>query len=344
MRLSAQRVQEIRRFILQQVREHPGDIARVAATHFRTSRQAIGNHLKVLVTEGLLEAQGSTRARVYRLAPLTDEAFSLPVTPDLAEDVIWRQRVSPLLADVPENVRAICQHGFTEILNNVVDHSGSETVRIGILRDAVSISLQVMDFGVGIFNKIQRDFALDDPRHALLELSKGKLTTDQKKHTGEGIFFTSNMFDQFQILSGGLFFSRVNKEEEWLVEVEEREQFQGTSVYLGISLDAKQTVKGIFDQYSFEHLDFGFTRTHVPVKLARYPTEQLVSRSQAKRVLARFENFREVILDFRDVPTIGQAFADELFRVYHKEHPEVELSWINATPEVRQMIARSLSD
>jgi len=60
------------------------------------------------------------------------------------------------------------------------------------------------------------------------------------------------------------------------------------------------------------------TRQSVPVKLAQYGNDKLVSRSQAKRLLARVELFKVVMLDFTNVPTIGQAFADEIFRVFRK--------------------------
>jgi hypothetical protein len=45
-----------------------------------------------------------------------------------------------------------------------------------------------MDHGVGIFEKIMKHFNLADAREALLELSKGKLTSDPRNHSGEGIF------------------------------------------------------------------------------------------------------------------------------------------------------------
>jgi hypothetical protein len=37
----------------------------------------------------------------------------------------------------------------------------------------------------------------------------------------------------------------------------------------------------------------------------------------------------------------GQAFADEVFRVFALVHPEVELTATNASPEVQQMIRRA---
>jgi anti-sigma regulatory factor (Ser/Thr protein kinase) len=65
----------------------------------------------------------------------------------------------------------------------------------------------IWDHGIGIFNKIKNMLGLLDERHAVLELTKGKLTTDPRGHTGEGIFFTSRMFDTFYILSGEVFLS-----------------------------------------------------------------------------------------------------------------------------------------
>jgi hypothetical protein len=79
----------------------------------------------------------------------------------------------------------------------------------------------------------------------------------------------------------------------------------------------------------------------VLIKLAKYEKEQLLSRSQARRVLARFERFEEVLLDFSDVEMIGQAFADEIFRVYQREHPDIRIIPISASPAVESMIARA---
>lgn len=63
-----------------------------------------------------------------------------------------------------------------------------------------------------------------------------------------------------------------------------------------------------------------------------------MSRSQARRVLARFNRFQEVMLDFKGVPRIGQAFADEIFRVFKNEHPEVAIYPVRTTPDVQAMI------
>jgi hypothetical protein len=55
----------------------------------------------------------------------------------------------------------------------------------------------------------------------------------------------------------------------------------------------------------------------------------------------RFERFRHVVLDFEGVAEIGQAFADELFRVFKRAHPAILLAPINMTAAVAQMVRRA---
>ena len=79
------------------------------------------------------------------------------------------------------------------------------------------------------------------------------------------------------------------------------------------------------------------------MRMAQFGDEQLVSRSQARRLIARFDRFKSVILDFTEVLEIGQAFADEIFRVYATAHPDVELIPQNMTEQVERMWLRAVS-
>ena len=86
---------------------------------------------------------------------------------------------------------------------------------------------------------------------------------------------------------------------------------------------------------------FSFLQSDVSIRLAQYAKDDLISRSQARRVLTRFHRFQEVLLDFSGVDFIGQAFADEIFRVFRTEHPEVRLVSNNANSYVAGMIHRA---
>jgi uncharacterized protein (DUF1330 family) len=181
---------------------------------------------------------------------------------------------------------------------------------------------------------------LYDARESILELAKGKLTTDPQNHSGEGIFFTSRAFDSFAIISRNLYFTHQTEKDDWLIDIDS--DTPGTSIYLRLSNTCPRTMKELYDEYA-EPDEYSFNKTRVPVKLARYEGEKLVSRSQAKRLVSRFEKFSTVILDFEDVEEIGQAFADEIFRVFASNHPEVKLITAHATDAVNKMILRALA-
>ena len=79
------------------------------------------------------------------------------------------------------------------------------------------------------------------------------------------------------------------------------------------------------------------------MKLAQYGEEKLISRSQVKRVLARVDQFNSVVFDLEGVDTIGQAFADEIFRVFARSNPATELLTVHASPSVQQQIQSARS-
>ena len=81
-----------------------------------------------------------------------------------------------------------------------------------------------------------------------------------------------------------------------------------------------------------------FLKTTVPVKLLQYEGEALVSRSQAKRLLARFDQFKEIVLDFKGILIIGQPFADEIFRVFQNQNPQTHIYPVNTNEDIERMI------
>jgi len=207
---------------------------------------------------------------------------------------------------------------------------------MSIYRDKEIIQIFVIDDGEGIFKRITRIFELADERHAIMELSKGKLTTDPENHTGEGIFFTSRMFDEFEIESKGLNYSHYDLNNyDFLSDSTISMEETGTMVVMVINIASERLIKNVFDN-STEY------KTVIPVKLAQYGNEKLVSRSQAKRLLTRIEKFQNVIFDFEDVTMVGQAFEDEIFRVYANKNVDIHLVPIKMTEDVKQMVDRAL--
>lgn len=326
-------------YVLMNVREHPKDITNITSQEFGITRPAVLRHVRKLIDNGVLIVHGKTRDRHYELKSFAKEIFEFKINNDLREDIVWREYIFPILKELESNVLKICSHGVTEMVNNVIDHSDGNKLSVEITYAIDLIDILVIDNGIGIFQKLRSELNLDDNIHAILELSKGKLTTDPEHHTGEGIFFTSRSFDRFVIASGNLYFSHEEKSGDWLLE-EQEDILQGTVIRMQINSLSNRKLFDVFNKYTSGE-DFGFTKTHIPVALARYGDENLISRSQAKRLLARFDRFREIILDFDGVDSIGQAFADEIFRVFQNKYPNIHLSPIRASADVQKMIKRA---
>ncbi len=340
MTVSRKRSDEIRQFILEHIEASSQTIAQLTAENFGISRQAANRHIKHLVNTGRLIATGSTRNKTYTSKPVIEKILTFQLTEKLEENVIWRKYVHPDIERyASQNVLDICHYGFTEMLNNVLDHSNASSVSIQLIITAIKISMMIVDNGIGIFKKLQTYFHLEDHRHAILELAKGKLTTDPQKHTGEGIFFTSRIFDTVSIMSNDISYIRF-QEHDWLIEIMNN-LHEGTVIIMNITLKSETKIEEIFERYASEQDDYGFTKTRIPVELAQYGEEKLVSRSQAKRLLVRVDRFKEVILDFEKITMIGQAFADEIFRVFQREHPSIRIIPINANTMIQKMILRA---
>jgi len=321
------------------IQKDPKQVAVRVAETFGISRQAASAKLAELKESGWISSSGTGRGIEYALVDTIHHAQKY-VMKGLSEDTVWRQACAPYIKGLPNNVRNILHYGVTEMVNNAIDHSGSNTVEFYIERNLISTTCGVKDLGEGIFLKIQKALNLFDAREAILELAKGKLTTDPLNHTGEGIFFASKMFDFFWIESENLFFVHNENDPDTLVDkTNKAKPFHGTRVLMRIDNDSTRTSREIFDKFA-EPDEFTFSKTIVPVHLAQHEGENLVSRSQAKRLTRRFERFQSVVLDFKGVAEIGQGFADELFRVFQNSHPNITLAPINMTPSVKQMVLR----
>ncbi len=331
----------IRQHILRSIKTHPKDLTNHIAKVFSITRQTVYNHLRYLESKGFISTTGYGSAKRYYLGKKRNQSLVYNLNSRLAEDKIWQYDFSYLFDGVSDNILDICYYGFTEMVNNIIDHSEGEEASISMTYDNNYISFWIYDDGIGIFRKIRDFYKLDDDHQALFELSKGKLTTDPKNHTGEGIFFTSRIFSEFQIYSRGLIFTHmVNATSDFLTETQKLNAKKGTFIKMSINRKSSNNIQSLFDEYA-EPGEYQFTKTSLDLRLALHKDEKLTSRSQAKRVLNRVDKFTTVALDFDGIDSIGQAFADEIFRVFARKNPKIALVPINANEQVSNMIKRA---
>ncbi len=341
MKFTQEVIDLIKNYIISNTKNNPNTITQQTCTHFEITKPTVLKYINELIEDNVIQKNGaSNRYPEYALVE-TKHRWTY-ANKNLEEDVLWRQDVSPLFSKINKNVKDICQYGYTEMVNNVIDHSSAKSLSISITFDYLKICLIILDDGIGIFRKIKNDLGLEHSKHAILELAKGKYTSDPENHTGEGIFFTSRAFSSFYIQSHKLSYLGIGNRDGSLWE--DTKDKPGTGVVMEIEKSSKTQLVDIFNEYADPDKDPSFHKTVIPVKLMEHEGESLISRSQAKRLITRFDKFVEVILDFDGVTQIGQAFADQVFRVFQNKHPEVHLQVARASQDVSNMIKRVRSN
>jgi hypothetical protein len=346
---------EITAFILDNVDRLGTGISPAVQRHFGVTKQTAHRYLAELVASGALSATGSGRGRAYArtrspaspLAPHETLERTFTQALDRArragEDALWRDDIEPLIfPTMRRNVRSILRHGFTEMVNNALDHSGGSELRYSYNDEGASIRLTVEDDGIGAYARLREGFQLPNYWEALGELIKGKRTTLAERHAGEGVFFTSRAFDVFSLGANQLLYRYFGKLDDWTVE--ESRLSRGTRVVMSIDSNSERLLDAVFAKYTSPddlRFDVGGRFAAMPYTIAA--RDELVSRSEARRLLSGAEQFREVILDFKEVERVGQAFVDEVFRVWKSDHPQTAIVPINMRPNVEFMVRRGLA-
>jgi hypothetical protein len=256
----------------------------------------------------------------------------------LSEDVVWRRIASDLDLDRESPAGRIIGYAFTEMLNNAIDHSDSESATITWWTGPDQWTFEVRDYGVGAYPKLREGLHLASEFEAVQELSKGKRTTDRERHTGEGIFFTSKVVDLFRLTSSGVRWTVDNLRHDAALGLVAASE--GTSVVCQLDPQTDRILADIFQEFTRDH---AFVRTRPVVKLFEIGTV-FVSRSEARRLLDGLEaDFDTVEVDFAGVTDVGQGFVDELLRVWPAAHPGKSVILTNTNPAVEFMVRRGLS-
>lgn len=318
----------------------------VKATGF--SRAYINRFFQKLKNEGKIALVGKANNAQYVIADkkkiLKAKKFILKAqrilkNRNLEEDLILDEikQETGIFLSLPKNISNILDYAFSEMLNNAIVHSNSKKIGIKMERAGNNISFEVRDWGVGIFNNIMKKKRLKNEFEAIQDLLKGKQTTAPKEHTGEGIFFTSKAGEMLVIQSSAkkIIFNNILDD----IFVKDVKKTAGTKVNFLISIKSKTRLGDIFKKYSEGAFTFNTTQT----KVFLYKLDSdFISRSQARRILTGLEKFKKIILDFKDVDTVGQAFADEVFRVWKKRQPNIRIEYKNANNNIIFMIKRAL--
>jgi anti-sigma regulatory factor (Ser/Thr protein kinase) len=249
------------------------------------------------------------------------------------EHEIWIDLQSEL--SISGAATMIARYAVTEMVNNAIDHSGGAGVVVSARADTQGrVVITISDDGEGLFQHLANGLGLEKSLDALSELSKGRRTTDPARHTGEGIFFTSKAVDEFSVDANGYRLAFDNIRHDFAYGTSETRA--GTIVTIVLEPRTEADLAELFQRFTE---DYEFSKTRPLIKLYEIGVS-FVSRSEAKRLANGLEKFQEVELDFAKVDSIGQGFADELFRVWAKAHPGTALIAVGMNEPVAFMINR----
>lgn len=343
MSFSTEKREVIKRYLLEKIRMDDEQYITKTAENFQISVTSVKRYISDCLKEEILVPCKEQKTG-YRLSTKThDFAYSL-ANPEY-EDKIYYTDILPLLTDISPEARHIWSYSFTEMMNNAIEHANAGRIFCHVKQDFLYTEISITDDGIGIFKNMQDFVAKEtgqriDYHDAILELHKGKFTTNPATHSGEGIFFTSKMLNAFAIWSdNSAFFIGCTEREIFtrshLIAYYTKLNHIGTMLIMKLKNRTTRTPKEIFDMYA--PMDEGFFKTYIPLKEV-CPYGEPIARSQARRIVHRLEQFQKVELDFADIEFMGQGFADEIFRVFQNQYPKIELIPLHANETILGMI------
>ncbi len=325
------------KYLLQCIFEEDPDFVDKTMAAFSVSRSTVYNYINHLQDTGELERVGGSMPYrvVYRTA-----RFTIDPSKERSEDRTYSRDIAPLLADLPANLQKIWRYTITSMLNNAMEHAGASAIVCVVSRNRLCTIVGILDNGIGIFRRIQQDVREErgesiTTAEAASLLYAGGYTGDPDEHAGQGIFFTSRLMDHFAIRSDKQLFTPNMEDDE---EEGPGERFRGTAVQMALNNDSEKELGEIMARYIDP--EEGFVRTEIPV--ARFFGGAFpVSRSEARTLLDRLADFKEVTLDFSGVNEIGPDFAHELFAKALRIRPDLTLLTTNMNDTVAAAIRRA---
>ncbi|MBR2500046.1 MAG: hypothetical protein IKB60_03090, partial [Clostridia bacterium] len=276
MRFNDEKKKSIMLYLLEKIEQEVESPSQIVSQTFNININTVHNYINQLVKENAIKR---IKRGTYELVNNTFEYFFVRENNELqSETEIYNESLKKHINDLPLNVQEIWDYTFSEMVNNVIDHSDASGLLVLISKNYLKTNVLISDDGVGIFEKIKNYFELASLDDAICELFKGKLTTDKQNHSGEGIFFSSKLMDNFVILSSDKIFTADKFDSSKVINMSEVSS-KGTSVIMSLSNYTHKKSKEVFDKYS--DINGGFTKTIIPLK--NIFDGAPVSRSQARR-------------------------------------------------------------
>ncbi|HKW14469.1 MAG TPA: hypothetical protein VJS69_08290 [Candidatus Krumholzibacteria bacterium] len=214
--MSRPQTESIREFILDRVADGPKSVARQVAQAYGISRQAANRHLDALVEAGVLEEEGATRSREYRLRRMSLLNRELRVTPVLNADRLWDDHIAPVLAADRAVVRDLCRGAFGELIRNVIAHAQAQWITVAFAATARHLDITVSDDGRGIFDRLAQRVGLGDV-HETAELMSRHANSRSTDFPAARLVLLARNFESFEVSSSGVSLAFDSMQDAWFL-------------------------------------------------------------------------------------------------------------------------------
>ena len=131
MRFTKEKKEIILSYLLEKIAEGKEDIPHHVAEEFGINLNTVHLYITELIGQGKIKR---VKRGEYQLISDRHE-FHFTRDDEAMDDdqIILGEELAPLIDDYPENVCGIWDYAFSEMVNNVIDHSEAENMYITIL-------------------------------------------------------------------------------------------------------------------------------------------------------------------------------------------------------------------
>src|SRR3989344_3286604 len=232
------------------------------AREFGVSRQYAARLVKELIKEEAIIAVGRKPNIAYTTAGYAKTHIEIfpsrfakkYINKNLEEHLVLEEVENnfPRIFKLNEHIRNIFTYAFSEMFNNAIEHSQSKAIQVDVGVEGKRLFFSVRDWGIGVFRNIMHERKLRSEIEAVQDLLKGKVTTQPRAHSGEGIFFTSKAADLFVLNSYGHRLTINNQQNDVGIR-RNHKGTRGTQVYFAIALDTDKHLNDVFKRYTNTH-------------------------------------------------------------------------------------------
>ena len=158
MSFTGQKREEIHLYLLEKIGANATDYIEKTTAAFDVSDKTVYLYLKKLTNAGILEKQG----RTYTLKTAeTSFEFKRSDLSYAGEDRIYKEYIWTHVADLPKNVREIWDYAFTEMMNNAMDHSDAEMIRVYLKKNYLFTTNVLTFFNTSSYEQFCRKLHLN---------------------------------------------------------------------------------------------------------------------------------------------------------------------------------------